>query len=109
MSQYKDWKTKDKIIKTFSESVMSSQPILSNEMKDGDFILQYNGWYGEIVDNARGNTRMANIHGSFVEAGSVYVWDIDLVCKDGLIHNLQLTPKQEKDKVKIENQLRDIW
>lgn len=102
MSKCADWRSIDSIREEFRNSKMSSQLILSNEMKDGDLILQTNGWYGEIVDNMRGNTRIANVHGLFVEAGSIYVWDIDVVCKGGYIYKLKLTPKQEKDKVKVE-------
>ena len=50
----------------------------------------------------RGNTRVANIHGTFTEAGSIYVWHISQIAKDGELRTLKLTPKQEKDKIRVE-------
>ena len=106
---YKDWKTKGEIEKAFEIAKVSDQPISSNEMKEGDFIVQTNGWYGEIVDNRKGNTRVANIHGLFTEAGSIYVWDIAIVCKNGFKYVLKLTEKQEKDQKNISGMMRDIF
>ena len=51
----------------------------------------------------KGNTRVANIHGYFTEAGSIYVWDITSVVKDGKLYNLKLTDKQVKDKIMVES------
>ena len=75
--------------------------ILSNDMKKGDFIQEHNCWYGEIIDNMKGNTRVANIHGYFTEAGSIYVWDIATICKDGKLYCIKLTNKQKKDRDRI--------
>lgn len=101
MSAYKDWKTKEEI-EGLLRSAVEGEPILSNDIKDGDVFVQNNGWVGEIVDNMRGNTRVANIHGYFEEAGSVYVWHISQVAKNGVLRTVQLTPKQEKDKKRCE-------
>ena len=96
-------KTQGEIIKAFEDAEVTEKEITSNEMKKGDFIIQANGWYGEILDNMKGNTRVANIHGYFTEAGSIYVWDITNIVKDGKLYNLKLTDKQVKDRVMVES------
>ncbi len=98
---YKEWRTKVQI-EELLKSAVEGEPILSNDLKDGDVFIQTNGWVGEIVDNGRGNTRIANIHGFCAEAGSIYVWDISQVAKEGVLRRIQLTPKQEKDKKRCE-------
>ena len=98
---YKDWKTKQQI-QSLLRSAIEGEPILSNDIKEGDVFVQTNGWIGEMVDNMRGNTRVANIYGAFTEAGSIYVWNISQVAKDGKLRTLKLTPKQEKDKFRVE-------
>jgi len=91
-------KTQEEIIKKFDEGQDGEyREILSNDIKKGDLILETNGWYGEIIDNLRGNIRCANIHGDFTEAGSIYVWDIAEVCKGGLVYSIKLTDKQKKN------------
>ena len=96
-------KTQKEIIKAFEGAEVTEKEITSNEIKKGDFILQVNGWYGEMLDNMKGNTRVANIHGYFTEAGSIYVWDITNIVKDGKLYNLKLTDKQVKDKIMVES------
>jgi hypothetical protein len=48
----------------------------TNELKKGTWVLLRNGWYAEIADNMKGNTRMAKVYGDFLEIGSVYSHDI---------------------------------
>lgn len=108
LSEYKDWKTKTQVEKLLKNAV-EGEPILSNDIKDGDVFIQNNGWVGEMVDNQRGNTRIANIHGFCTEAGSIYVWDIVQVAKDGVLRSIKLTPKQEKDKKRTEQIMSDIF
>ncbi|MBA7576872.1 hypothetical protein ES708_18714 [subsurface metagenome] len=92
-------KTKEEIIKEFSVAQDGEhREILSNDIKKGDLIREINGWYGEIMDNLKGNTRCANIHGFCEEAGSIYVWDIAEVCKGGLVYKIKLTNKQKKNR-----------
>jgi hypothetical protein len=100
-----NFKTKNEIIKAFQYAEMASKFIATNDIKKGDFIQETNGWYGECIDNLKGNTRCCNMHGYFEEAGSIYVWDIDRVCKDGKIYWIKLTPKQEKDKQRTEDMM----
>ena len=99
MSKYEDWKSKETIENEFRDSEgVSEETMLPNDMKDGDLILQTNGWYGEIVDNARGIRRIANIHGYFTEAGSIFVWDIDLVLRDGEMYKLEMPESYKKQR-----------
>jgi hypothetical protein len=92
-------KTLEGIIKEFHKARDGEfREILSNDIKKGDLIRETNGWYGEIMDNLKGNVRCANIHGDFTEAGSIYVWDIFEVCKGGLVYSIKLTDKQKKNR-----------
>ena len=115
LRDYKEWRTKEQIEELLRSALdtnsthIEEEPILSNDLKDGDVFVQANGWVGEIVDNGRGNTRLANIHGFCTEAGSIYVWDIVQVAKNGVLRKLQLTPKQEKDKLKIQGMMGGIF
>jgi hypothetical protein len=92
-------KTKKEIIREFCKARdFEHREILSNDMKKGDLILETHGWYGEIIDNLKGNARCANIHGFCEEAGSIYVWDITEVCKSGLVYSIKLTDNQKKNR-----------
>jgi len=96
--------SKKEIVDAFESAesnMIEKEEILSNDIKKGDFIQELNGWYGEIIDNMKGNTRVANIHGYFTEAGSIYVWDIATICKDGKLYCIKLTNKQKKDRDRI--------
>ena len=48
----------------------------TNELKKGTRIVMRNGWEGTLMDNLKGNTRMAEIEGYCTEIGSVYAHDI---------------------------------
>lgn len=50
--------------------------IKTNDLKKGTRVRLANGWYATLADNARGNTRMANVEGYVTEVGSVYAHDI---------------------------------
>lgn len=62
---------------------MAKQAIKTNDIKEGDRIQLTNGWYGTMKDNKKGNTRMAEIEGIFLETGSIYAWDIHVAKKHG--------------------------
>ena len=97
-------KSQAEIINTFKAAKRSAEKLLSNELKKGDLIkMRGTDWYGEILDNLKGNTRVANIHGWATEAGSIYVWDIALACKNGELHQINLTAKQQKDREWVNN------
>jgi len=48
----------------------------TNEIKKGMRIKQYNGWYGTMMDNKRGNIRLVEVEGIFTDIGSIYASDI---------------------------------
>ncbi len=50
--------------------------IPSADIKKGCKVMLRNGWRADIMDNMRGNTRMAKVHGYETEMGSVYLHDI---------------------------------
>jgi hypothetical protein len=53
--------------------------MLANDIKKGMRLRLRNGWYGTMMDNAKGNTRMVDVEGFEREIGSVYTKDIALV------------------------------
>ena len=48
----------------------------TNELKTGVRVKLRNGWEATIKDNMRGNTRVCEVYGDFMEIGSVYSHDI---------------------------------
>lgn len=50
--------------------------MLTNDIKKGMRVQLSNGWFGTMMDNMRGNTRMVEVEGIFTEIGSVYAHDI---------------------------------
>ena len=51
----------------------------TNQIKKGTRIQLNNGWYGTMMDNARGNRRLVEVEGFATETGSIYAWDIAYV------------------------------
>lgn len=49
----------------------------TNELKKGDRVKLRNGWFATIMDNLKGNTRLADVEGYCREIGSVYSHDIE--------------------------------
>ena len=87
----------------------------TNDLKKGMWVLlRGTNWVAQIADNMRGNIRMATVYGFYTETGSVYVWDIAYRLADDTdptpdehgnvnvvpIANIELTPKQVKDRVR---------
>ena len=54
-----------------------------NDIKKGDIGYLKNGGKFEMMDNKKGNIRMAMVHGDFPEMGSIYTHDIAFIEKDG--------------------------
>jgi|TARA_R100000742_G_C4187544_1_gene20673 hypothetical protein len=54
-----------------------------NDIKKGTVGYQKNGWKFEMMDNKKGNIRMAKVYGYATEIGSIYAHDIDYVIIDG--------------------------
>jgi hypothetical protein len=48
----------------------------TNDIKKGTRIRLNNGWFGTMMDNRKGNTRVAKVEGYVTEMGSVYAHDI---------------------------------
>jgi hypothetical protein len=46
------------------------------DIKKGMRVRMRNGWYGTMMDNQRGTTRMVEVEGYYTEIGSVYSHDI---------------------------------
>jgi len=70
----------------------------TNDLKKGDRVLLRNGWYATIRDNAKGNTRLADVEGFFREIGSVYSHDIMYAVDPAgpSISSIEHTPQQIK-------------
>ena len=74
----------------------------TNELKKGIRIQMKNGWYGTVMDNARGNIRLCEVEGTYTEIGSVYAHDIAKASIDGNWIGLEYTPAQ----LKLQNDLK---
>lgn len=57
--------------------------IETNDLKKGTPITLKNGWAAVIMDNKKGDTRLAEVDGYFKEIGSIYARDIDTAFVDG--------------------------
>lgn len=71
----------------------------TNELKKGTRVrLRGTGWEADLIDNMRGNIRMAKVYGAFTEAGSIYSHNIVAYKdKDGnWKHDLEYTESQKK-------------
>lgn len=68
----------------------------TNDLKKGNRVKLRNGWYATIADNAKGQTRMADVEGFEREIGSVYSHDIvEYQGADGW-YPVEHTPQQLK-------------
>lgn len=73
----------------------------TNELKKGARIQLRCGWYATLIDNARGNIRLADVEGFCREMGSIYSHDIAAYYSetDGHWHSdIEYTPAQMKCK-----------
>ena len=69
----------------------------TNDLKNGDRIQLRNGWYATIMDNKKGNVRMADVEGISREIGSVYAHDIITYLNPGVAPiNIEHTPAQNQ-------------
>lgn len=51
----------------------------TNDLKRGSRVMLRNGWEADIMDNMKGQTRLARVYGDFTDIGSVYSHDIQSV------------------------------
>jgi hypothetical protein len=70
----------------------------TSEIKKGMRILLSNGWYGTMMDNLRGATRLAEVEGHYTEMGSIYSHDIVAVEVGGEFQKVDYTEKELKLK-----------
>ncbi len=64
----------------------------TNDLKKGIAVRLRNGWYAEVADNMKGNTRMCKVYGYETEIGSVYSHDIVAYYPDGWLHHAEGKP-----------------
>lgn len=75
----------------------------TNDLKKGDRIRLRCGWYATMMDNLKGNIRLANVEGDFTEIGSIYAHDIILfIDKDNTPIEIEHTPAQHKLRDTVE-------
>lgn len=84
--------------------------MLSNELRKGDrVVMRGTNWNATIMDNVKGNIRVADVEGLYREMGSVYVWDIAYkLNEDGSTEPIELTPKQIKDRANVNNFMNSL-
>lgn len=70
--------------------------MLTNDLKKGAKVILKNGWNATIMDNMRGNIRMAEVDGYHKETGSIYAHDIKSVIIEDKEVPITLTPNQLK-------------
>lgn len=71
----------------------------TNDLKKGTRIKLANGWEADIMDNMKGNTRLARVFGYADECGSIYAHDIVAYkVNDEWRTDIEYTPAQFKCK-----------
>lgn len=76
----------------------------TNDLKKGDRVKLRNGWFATIIDNRKGNSRLADVEGYYREIGSVYSHDIafKVYGEDVDLDPIEHTPAQLKLKERVE-------
>jgi len=73
--------------------------IKTNDLKKGaKVVLRGTQWNATIMDNKKGNVRMAEVQGIFTEMGSIYMHDIGYAIIDNEKYLIELTEDQKKMK-----------
>ena len=81
----------------------------TNELKKGDKVRLRNGWDAEILDNMKGNIRLAKVFGHYTEIGSSYAHDI-LYYTSGLTRTEIIhTPAQLKLQTQTPAAITSYW
>ena len=76
----------------------------TNDIKKGMRIKLANGWYGTVLDNKRGNIRLAEVEDIYKEIGSIYAHDIISVEQpDGVWHVVEHTKQQKQTADAVAN------
>lgn len=68
----------------------------TNDLKKGARVQLRNGWMATIADNARGNTRLCEVEGTYTEMGSVYSHDIQFAFEGDKMSIVEHTEAQLK-------------
>ncbi len=81
----------------------------TNDIKKGTRFRLANGWYATMMDNTRGNLRMAEVEGVYTEIGSVYAHDIISAQfgEEGCWDDVEHTPAQIKLRATVEEFYND--
>lgn len=77
--------------------------LFTNNLKRGARVMLANGWEADIMDNMKGNTRLARVYGVYDEVGSVYSHDIIKTRIGDEWFDIQHTPQQIKLKFQLKN------
>jgi hypothetical protein len=75
--------------------------LFTNTLKRGARVLLSNGWEADIMDNMKGDTRLARVYGTYDEVGSVYSHDIIKTKIGSDWFAISHTPKQIKLKEQL--------
>ncbi len=82
--------------------------LTTNELKKGQRIILRNKWKATLMDNARGNTRIADVEGDYREMGSIYSHDIMFYTnspgEEFYLYEVVHTPKQ----IELKNMVNDL-
>jgi hypothetical protein len=68
----------------------------TNDIKNGTRFRLRNGWEATMMDNRKGNIRLATVEGDYTETGSVYAHDIVSVLIGDNWQSVEHTGKQAK-------------
>jgi hypothetical protein len=77
----------------------------TNDLKRGSRVMLANGWAADIMDNMKGNTRLAKVYGFETEIGSVYSHDIVFV----MIGGEPIPIEHTKEQLKLKDQIERIF
>ena len=75
----------------------------TNDLKKGTRIRLRNGWFATLMDNQRGNIRLADVEGIYREVGSVYAHDIIAAEVNGSWVSVTHTDKQNKSRSMVDS------
>ena len=81
-----------------------------NDMKKGQVgYLKDTGWKFEIMDNKKGNIRLAKVYGLYTELGSIYTSDIAGLIVGGQYELLEQTQNQAKNSARVADLTRALF
>ena len=81
--------------------------IIPNDIKKGDVGYQKNGWKFEMMDNKKGNIRLAKVYGIYTEIGSIYATDIDFIIRNG--QDIKVDSSQYNTQKSVIDAFMNAW